>query len=308
MTVGMSAYSQKRTLLPMLEGRSIAAHRTCEAGHVGNVAQREERMKQFSIVAAATIWLAACATAQEKCKPYNSPSFLEAKVKVTHQLTQMPHLPSEIEWGPKYATPGVRLSICETSRTNMLGLIGQNVILYELIADGFPTDKVYDAWMYSTSQQMQGGKPARFGPGVKIDESGQLSPKTALLVSDYVTGEWIKAALISTDGAVKAFAKAIPFPVEAKSGPCRIWIELITKTAFLAWGEGFSPGETVQIISQSADELVEGSIDVSKDGTVAAVVFPTVADESGGKAKFTAIGETCEVGVGYAWGTALRVK
>ena len=262
-------------------------------------------MKQFSIVAAATIWLAACGTAQDKCKPYNSPSFLEAGAKLTHQLTQMPQRPPEMEWGPKYATPAVRLSLCETLRTN---LTGQNVIFYELVTDGFPTDKVYETYLYSTRHKMQGSKPALLHSGGQIDESGELSAEPGILVANYVEGEWIEFALISTDGAIKAFAKAIPFPFEAKSGSCRVWVELITKDVFLAWGEGFVPGETIQIISQSGDELVEGSIDVSNDGTVGTVIFPSVVGKSGGKAKFTAIGGTCEVGVAYAWGTALRIK
>jgi hypothetical protein len=105
-----------------------------------------------------------------------------------------------------------------------------------------------------------------------------------LSADDYSKGQPFDVALVSTDETIKAYAKVIPFPIEAEEGRCRLWVELASPKAdgFLIQGEGFEPDEEVTTTSRSNGEVLEGTHKVPPDGKLFAVVLPVVIGKQEG--------------------------
>ena len=218
------------------------------------------------------------------------------------------------DWGPKYATPGVHLSVHEVERG--AGPTGGTEVVYTFKASGFPKNKSYEFW-----GQWLDGRTIKFAEKFYVDDSGKLvggqlpgktSPEGVALerftfgLHGFAKGESKMYALISTDETVKAFARIVPFPIEAKEGSCRLSVELIENRGdlFGILAEGFEPDEEITTVSKFGDQVIdEGKLKVpSEEGKFLIFLLPSVIGGRSGPASFTASGKSCNLTVNYEWG------
>jgi hypothetical protein len=202
-------------------------------------------------------------------------------------------------------TPGMSLAYHEKSRgvENDLELVN-----YSLEASGFPEDKryaLYGRWM--------DGRSAELARGITIGESRGLvtskGDEFVLTLGRMFQGEFATFALVSEDGAAKAFVEITPFPIQAEGkGGCRLFVRPMDPKGqvFSITGSGFKPDKTLKTVSSSSNEVAYGSLKGRPDGTVKMVVFPAVVGRTGGDASFEASDSDCSVKIGYKWGDQLR--
>ena len=123
-------------------------------------------------------------------------------------------------------------------------------------------------------------------------------------LGQHAKGEPASFAIVSTDRSVKAFAKFVPFPIEAEHGNCRISLELISPDGemFGVSGEGFEPNEEVTTVSRSNGEVLQSKKKTSSDGSLPPVVLLPAAISQEHKSSYTVVGRLCSVTVDYEWG------
>src|SRR5664279_5703546 len=109
------------------------------------------------------------------------------------------------------STPGMRLTLEEKSRDKEQGF---EMVHYALKTDGFPRDQkyaLYGRWM--------DGRSTEVTREVRIDESGYVrdakGEQFTLSLGSMFPGEYVTFALVSGDGASKAFIEITVFPIQA---------------------------------------------------------------------------------------------
>ncbi len=245
------------------------------ARRLDRVERENRRLKRAGVAALAGITLAGCA----------------------------PMVQPADKWGSRYATPGVHLTLLEVKRTV---LDSETEVTYKVQASGFPKGKTYTLWQTFTE-----GATKPLLSGFYVDDSGQLISEqklpleqVPLRLRNFVDGERLEYGLISTDQTVRAFAKAVPFPIEARDGRCLLWLELISPegNTFYVSGEGFQPGEWVTGVSRSEGEIRERKVKVSSDGTLPSwYLQPAVVGKVTGVASLTVTAKACNLAVQYRW-------
>ncbi|MGH9862622.1 MAG: hypothetical protein ACRD35_04285, partial [Candidatus Acidiferrales bacterium] len=227
-------------------------------------------------------------------------------------------------------SPGVKPSMREAEREQ---LSGKTDVLYQLTASGFPAGKQYVLW----AKRLLASEPEIVAAGFQVDPEGRAvcTPRPAGLrrarrwlpwCADFEksrfgldsprAGQPFRLGLISSDLAIRGFAKEIPIPIEAQDGPCRLSVELASPTgeAFAVWGEGFPPGE--EIVSSGASdadvipEYNEKAYSKAPDtGKILWLVSPAVVGKQSGWYMLTVTGKSCKVTVKFQWGPpAMQVQ
>jgi hypothetical protein len=146
-----------------------------------------------------------------------------------------------------------------------------------------------------------------------IDSSGRIvqEDNTALEfgLRKMLEGESMEYALISNDNTMKTFVEITPFPIEARgAGTCRLSAKLVSVSqpdAYVVTGAGFAPKQDLNIVGQSAGEVLTFKRPGTSDGTFSAVVAPAVKGKKGGEATFTVADNICSVTIHYKWGDAM---
>jgi len=145
----------------------------------------------------------------------------------TAQLVLATGSPTPCVWSPDCSTPGVKL-ILESSKTK---LMSREFLHYGLAASGLPAGKLYTFWLYPFSED----HPIPLVTGFTGDSVGGLSCADSAAHSQgaaqerrswctkwdglftssstFVPSEPYRAALISTDDSVRAYAIEFPAPV-----------------------------------------------------------------------------------------------
>src|SRR5258705_409829 len=84
----------------------------------------------------------------------------------------------------------------------------------------------------------------------------------------YPLGAAWEAALVSSDRAVRIFAKTVPYPITAADGPCKVSLELSSHVGdrFVASGKGFPPGEDVLTQLRYSGRLIQKQNRISPAG------------------------------------------
>lgn len=219
-------------------------------------------------------------------------------------------------WGHN-PTTGAHLDLVETGRKNVKN---RTQVAYRFEASGFPAEKTYMLWTMQSGDHktypMQGPYLAD-ATGKLVCQEQTPSPRrsrcfpldrVSIDIDNYHKGEPADYMVTSTDGAVRAYARSYPFPIQAQDGKCTLNVELEdTKfTSFVIRGAGFEPGENVKTSSSFGNDTAAGTQLVSSNGEFAA---PTHADERGensGSATFAATGSSCHPVVTYEWGKAAK--
>jgi len=215
--------------------------------------------------------------------------------------------PTAPQWGMAYTTPGTELILEEVEHTTIQN---NTAVVYRLKASGLPKGKIYTLWT-----KPLGESPVVVETGFLLDESGRLvsdrkTPLEKILLQaiDFAKGQPYEVGLISTDQTIKAFAKKIPFPLEARGygGPCRLTMEIVSPDghAFAVYGEGFDRNEEIETESQSDGGVLKSKNKTSEDGTFVAILLPAVVGKKTGSSSFKAVGKFCHATVEYQWGTA----
>lgn len=223
-------------------------------------------------------------------------------------------------WGYRPA-PGARLTLKEADRKN--GRHG-TAITYHVESSGFPAGKTYSLWMmlsgdHKTRPVLSGYLanatgalvcPGQSQPGDSPVAGSHCYPleRASLDVDNYHNGEPVDFAIVSTDGTVRAYARAYPFPIQVQDGKCTLNVELEnTKfTSFVIRGAGFEPGENVTTSSSFGKDPTAGTQLASASGGFAAQVDAGVAGKNSGLATFAANGRSCHPTVSYDWGNAAK--
>ncbi|MGC2422613.1 MAG: hypothetical protein WA405_13290 [Candidatus Acidiferrales bacterium] len=224
------------------------------------------------------------------------------------------------EWGSNSAST-LKLEFREIDRARDAG---STRIMYHLETAGFPEGKTYQLWVRQSGDQ----KVFPLVEGYSADPAGKLicasaSPGTQeqtpasarmmhcvsleifrYIVDHHVKGEPVDLAFVSTDGSVRAFARAFPFPIQAQDGKCSLTIEILASDGgfFNVHGEGFAPGENLKILFTSGKQKKEGSQQTSPQGDFEAGLLPAVAGKKSGSATFAATGASCHPSVTFDWG------
>lgn len=199
---------------------------------------------------------------------------------------------------PKNNTTGVELTLQETKREHTAR---GTEVTYVISASGLPDNKTYQLWFANNGISNFTRVP--LPPDIGLAQF--LREGVIYTIQQYVKGEPLRIILTSTDQAVRAYAEAYPFPIEAKDGPCRLWVQIISHqgTAFAIFGEGFGADEDVTTTSQSGSEVIKKEEKAHSDGTLPVnIIAPAVVGKQSGIATFNAAGKSCAPTVNYEWG------
>lgn len=243
----------------------------------------------------------------------------------TAQLVPRSGAPTPCVWSPECSTPGVKLVL----KGSKMSMMGREFISYELAASGLPSGKRHTLWLYSFGDD----KPVAVVTGFTGDSGGGLTCADStggpqadgrssqssckgfnneLLASrsSFLPSEPYRAALISTDDSVRAYAIEFPTPVEATSGDCRLHLELLSrdKSVFKVVGEGFVAGQEARLVSRSGDEEIQATRQIPAAGTFWMALAPAVRGKKGGKAAFSVTTPACSPKLDYAWGKELKSR
>ena len=240
----------------------------------------------------------------------------------TAQLVLATGSPTPCVWSPDCSTPGVKL-ILESSKTK---LMGREFLHYGLAASGLPAGKLYTFWLYPFSED----HPIPLVTGFTGDSVGGLSCADSAphsqgaaqerrswctkwdglftSSSTFVPSEPYRAALISTDDSVRAYAIEFPAPVAVTTGPCHLQLELLSrdKSAFKVVGTGFVAGEEARVVSRSGKEEIQATRQIPATGTFWVLLAPALRGKKGGKASFSVTTTACSPVLEYAWGKDLK--
>ena len=227
-----------------------------------------------------------------------------------------------MELGEPPAAPRAKLILQEIDRTTIQEM---QAVVYKLKVSGLPKGQTFTLWGKKLNSRPvpvdkigfyvdDAGRlvvqppPVEFampsGSSINLPEKGKEFAFNAI---GFAKAEPFELALIDSDRAIAAFARVIPFPIEARGeGTCRIWVELGSPGGdlFKILGEGFEAGEEIRTLSRYDSAAVEGEKTVSNDGRFSATVMPTVADKTFGSADTTVTSRFCSLTVAYEWGTA----
>lgn len=223
-------------------------------------------------------------------------------------------------WGYNPA-PGARLELKEAGRKP--GRHG-TVITYHAEGSGFPTEKTYSLWMmqsgdHKTLRLLTGYQanaagllicPGQTQPGDPPQPHSHCFPleRASIDVDNYHNGEPVNIAIISTDGAVRAYARAYPFPIQAQDGKCTLNVEIANSkfSSFIIRGVGFEPNENIKTSSSFGDSATPGTQQASPTGEFAVTVQANSSGQNSGSSTFTATGDSCHPIVTYELGKAAK--
>ncbi len=151
------------------------------------------------------------------------------------------------DWARGANSPGSALTLKETGRKSV---DGRTVVSYRLFASGLPKSQHLTLWTWNLGSGPQGVADAFVnGEGLIVNRLADPAHKTSEDPIDFrvVAGraEPKRVALTSDDGTLRAFATAIPFPLEQMSGECRLSVEMAAPNyaSVVLHGSGFQPGD-----------------------------------------------------------------
>lgn len=212
---------------------------------------------------------------------------------------------------PRRATPGIRLELVELPASASAG-----ETKYRLHAEGVPRGVTFGVWTKDFGQPF-----TQVFSGFRMDEAGGLvsvndfgKPRRlediAFDPGPYPKGAVWMVALASDDHTLSAFAKIIPHPIAVRDGACAVSLELISLhgNRFVASGEGFVPGEDVDIELRSSGRVTQKKQRISAEGLLPLDVVSHGAISTDFSARYLVKALSCGPVVEYEWGEAALVR
>jgi len=212
---------------------------------------------------------------------------------------------------PRRATPGINVELVKMPSSASPG--GAR---YRLRADGVPPGIIFEVWTKDFGQPFalafSGFRMGESGTLVSLDKSGQSRrlEDLALDPGPYPKGAVWMVALASEDHTLSAFAKVIPYPIAARDGSCTVSVELISLhgNRFVASGEGFVPGEDVDIEFRASGRVTQRRQRISSEGLLPLDVLSHGAISTDFGASYLVKARSCEPVVKYEWGDAALIR
>jgi hypothetical protein len=211
-------------------------------------------------------------------------------------------------WNPKQNSPGVSIKLTEVRRA------APHVIVYELIASGFPPGLKFTIVTWSANQLK--GQAAM--SGVTLQASGRAvcagTPGTCEgngpddpidLQFSPVKGEPIRLALISEDEKhLRAFVNFIPIPQRVSEKGCSLEEVMLAPNSALVvlQGSGYDPNADVQFKSESEGEHHDGPVKVDSDGNFYFALGQGVKGKERGTTKLSVSSPKCSLSLIIPWG------
>jgi hypothetical protein len=204
------------------------------------------------------------------------------------------------------ATPGPRLELVELPAAP-----GSSAKRYRLqVGPGLPRGVAFGVFTRPFDHGYH-----ELESGFELDETGALSAPGAggarkrlddlvLGPGPYPLGAAWEAALVSSDRAVRVFAKVIPHPLTAAAGSCKLSLELASYLGdrFLASGSGFPPDEEVLTEQRYSGRQIRKPRRTAGDGALTPDPISHSAVGADRSARYTVKARTCEVSIDYDWG------
>lgn len=209
------------------------------------------------------------------------------------------------------STPGMKadVELLKKSDAN-----GRATVEYRLKITGAPPNKRYAlvAWPITFPNSifmMDGLAVAKDGTvGCPPDSYGTCVQhyKGQELHLTYSPGiaEIYRHALISDDKQAKIFFSFVPFPMIEKDKACSLEIVEL-KPGFglvLVRGGGFHPGEEIQFLAQSFQDVHRASVKADAQGRFEAPYTPWVTGHEMGESKVSATARSCAPKISFNWG------
>jgi len=203
------------------------------------------------------------------------------------------------------ATPGVSVDLVELPRT-----ASRDAAKYRLRVTGMPAGMAFGVWTRSFGRDfvevLSGLRPdasgvLMFGEGAgarqRLDDM-EFDP------GPYPRGAAWWVAVASEDHKVAAFARVVPYPIVARDGSCSISLELISLHGgrFIAIGDGFTPGEDVNIELHASSTVSRKRERVPPDGRLPldVITHGTLGNDT--VARYVVKARACAPSVEYNWG------
>ena len=213
---------------------------------------------------------------------------------------------------PRRATPAISVELVKMASDASLG----STTKYRLRVKGVPPGVTFEVWTKDFGQPFalafSGFRMDETGTLVTLDKSGQSRriEDLALDPGPYPKGAVWMVALASEDHTLSAFAKVIPHPITARDGSCAVSLELISLhgNRFVASGEGFVPGEDVDIEFRASGRLTQRKQRISSEGILPLDVLSHGAISTDFSASYLVKARTCEPLVKYEWGDAALIR
>ena len=207
---------------------------------------------------------------------------------------------------------GVRVEL-----TELPSVPAESNVRYRLQATGLPGGVIFGVFTKDFSHSFH-----EVASGFQLDEAGkvvsidskvnrrQRLDEVVLNPGPYPKGAAWEVALVSSDRAIRAFAKAFPHPINARDGTCILLLELVSQRGdrFIASGNGFTPGEEVTTESRYSGRVIQNHLRISADGLLPPNNISHGASGANRAARYMVKGRSCEVAVDYEWGDAALVR
>lgn len=207
------------------------------------------------------------------------------------------------KFGKDYpATYGTKITYVKAGESTSKD--GYPAIRFEFLASNLPQDRIYYLWYLGLGDET----PQKFPYEMKIGDGGYVmagSSRLSLSLHSFAKGEAQTVALMTLDKSIIAYGKIILYPIEAKIGNCRIWVELASPKGdmFIIYGEGFEAHEEIETTSASNGELIKSKTEVDNEGKFMTILLPAIVGQQSGTVTYTVIGKMGTLAVSFEWGT-----
>jgi hypothetical protein len=117
-------------------------------------------------------------------------------------------------------------------------------------------------------------------------------------------GEPVRFVLATSNGKLMVPGTIVPFPIESKSGACRLEIRLVTRDAeaVLIYADGLKPNSVVPFESISAGEPEQAKFSANAKGHAATADMPFVDGKDAGVLKVKLVTKGCALSADVPWG------
>lgn len=227
---------------------------------------------------------------------------------------------AQARWGAPISTPGISLTLKETSRSKTQA---GTEITYQLTGTGFPAGEKLTLLQWPLNGNVQ---PTM--DNIAMDASGTAicTPATdtaAGAASDALAcektfkanapveikttaaqGEAIRVALVTADKKKGAAGSTVPFPLNAEDKSCKLYMLLGTKDADLVLieGDGFPANTAVTLESTSYDDKHPVNAKADAQGHLIVAILPGVKGHDSGQLTITPQNAACSPSLTFPWG------
>lgn len=222
--------------------------------------------------------------------------------QLAQQLTRM-----HDAWGARASSPNMTLALVEQShngaefryRLQATGIPAESVVTLVAwpVTQRGPTEVLRGVTFNDTGFAVCAGRPGTCGDPAKPNDPIDIPFRPA-------PGEPLRLGVVSSDGAVKAFAKIVPVPLEGEDKGCGVSAALLTPGAELLFveGTGFAPNSELTMATDSEGEKHDVKGNVEAQGRYLSALMPFKQGLARGTVNIRLKAGPCSPAVRVPWG------